>query len=112
MTKVTSLFPSQARAPGHWLQLPNAATSSFLGSPWPSPYLGVHGGHGGELHAEHALVAVHPAHARQRHLGEGGACRWVPAPLPPPLPCIATQGGLRVAPPREEGGGRQGGWGG
>lgn len=37
----------------------------------PAPYLGMHRGHGCELHAEHALVTIHPAHARQRHLWEG-----------------------------------------
>ncbi|OWK11741.1 hypothetical protein Celaphus_00003196 [Cervus elaphus hippelaphus] len=31
----------------------------------------MHRGHSCELHAEHALVAIHPAHARQRHLREG-----------------------------------------
>lgn len=54
----------------------------------PTPYLGVHGRHGCELHAEHALVTVHPAHAWQRHLWEEEAWR---AQADPP-PCIRPPG--------------------
>lgn len=57
------------------------------GSP-PTPYLGVHRGHSSELHAEHALVTVHPAHARQRHLQEERA-RWGPA-RPPALSALSS----------------------
>lgn len=36
----------------------------------PTLYLRVHGRHSCELHAEHTLVTIHPAHARQRYLCE------------------------------------------
>lgn len=67
--------------PGQRKVLPNPR-ARLLGC-GPVPYLGMHRGHSCELHAEHALVTIHPAHARQRHLWEGHA-RWTRAHPPPP----------------------------
>lgn len=79
--------------PGQRKLLPNPRAGLVGSGPTPH-YLRVHRGHSCELHAEHALVAIHPAHARQRHLREGHF-RWALAGPPPPLSpsasAIATQ---------------------
>lgn len=66
----------------------------------PTPYLGVHRRHSCELHTEHALVTVHPAHARQCYLWEGEA-RWTQADPPPCIrpPRQAVAMALAIATP-------------
>lgn len=74
LTKVTSMAQGQASP---WSV---GTVAQLLGSR-PTPYLGMHGGHSHELHVEHTLVAIHPAHARQRHLWEGHTGgRWLATP--------------------------------
>lgn len=91
LIKVTSVARGQASQSAGTVAQPQGQTAGF--PPPPAPYLWVHRGHGSELHAEHALVAVHPAHAWQRHLQEGHARgHWptCPARMAPPAPPIAT----------------------
>lgn len=76
--------------PGQCELLPSPR-ARLLGS-HPTPYLRVHRGHSCELHAEHTLMAIHPAHARKCHLWEG-KMGWALAG--PPLPI-----GLQAQPLR------------
>ena len=98
LTKVMSNGPKPG-LPCQRKLLPNPR-AGLLGS-GPTPYLGVHRGHSREFHAEHTLVAIHPAHARQRHLREGHT-KWAPAGTPhrsghQPQPL--RHRGLSIAPP-------------
>lgn len=73
-------------------------------------YLRVHGRHSCELHTEHALVTVHPAHARQRYLWEeevGWAQADPPPCIRPPSQAVAVALIIATSRPGEEPGLRE-----
>lgn len=76
----------------------------------PILYLRVHGRHSCELHTEHALVTVHPAHAGQRYLWEeevGWAQADPPPCIRPPSQAVAVALVIATSWPGEEPGLRE-----